>query len=84
MRSYESATEAKAVKKIEMFNQGGEIDLFKSLNFNAVFYGEVLVGSHKPNLMYMTTFADMESHDEHWKAFTTHPDWLKLKECKSI
>ena len=80
LRSYESATEAKAVKKIEMFNQGGEIDLFKSLNFNAVFYGEVLVGSHKPNLMYMTTFENMESHDAHWKSFTTHPAWLKLKE----
>lgn len=80
LRSYESATEAKAVKKIEMFNQGGEIDLFKSLNFNAAFYGEVLVGSHKPNLMYMTTFENMESHDTHWKSFTTHPAWMKLKE----
>ena len=29
LRSYESATEAKAVKKIEMFNTGGEIDLFR-------------------------------------------------------
>ncbi len=28
LRSYESATDAKAVKKIEMFNQGGEIDIF--------------------------------------------------------
>ncbi len=80
LRSYESATEAKGVKKIDMFNLGGEIDLFKRLNFNAVFYGEVLVGSHKPNLMYMTTFENMVSHDEHWKSFTSHPDWLKLKE----
>jgi hypothetical protein len=80
LRSYESATEAKAVKKIEMFNLGGEIDLFKSLNFNAAFYGEVLVGSHKPNLMYMTTFENMVSHDAHWKSFTTHPAWMKLKE----
>ena len=28
LRSYESATEAKAAKKIQMFNQGGEIALF--------------------------------------------------------
>jgi hypothetical protein len=33
LRSYESATEAKAVKKIEMFNQGGEIALFERLKF---------------------------------------------------
>jgi hypothetical protein len=78
LRSYESATEAKAVKKIEMFNQGGEIKLFESLGFNALFFGQVLVGSHKPNLMYMITFSDMASHDAHWKAFRDHPDWKKL------
>jgi hypothetical protein len=79
MRSYESATEAKAVKKREMFNQGGEIALFETLKFNAAFYAEVLVGSHMPNLMYMTTFENMASHDAHWKAFGEHPDWIKLK-----
>jgi hypothetical protein len=79
LRSYESATEAKAAKKIEMFNQGGEIALFEKLKFNAVFYGEVLTGSSKPNLMYMITFSDMKSHDEHWKAFVEHPTWIKLK-----
>ncbi|TAL65383.1 MAG: NIPSNAP family containing protein [Bacteroidetes bacterium] len=78
LRSYESATEAKAVKKREMFNQGGEIALFKSLNFDAVFYAEVLVGSHMPNLMYMITFPDMKSHDEKWKSFGTSDGWKKL------
>ncbi len=78
LRSYESATEAKAVKKIEMFNEGGEIALFESLQFNAVFYGEVLVGSHMPNLMYMITFPDMKSHDEHWAAFRDSDGWKRL------
>jgi hypothetical protein len=78
LRSYESATQAKAAKKIEMFNQGGEIALFKKLKFNAVFYGEVLAGSQMPNLMYMTTFSDMKSHDEHWKEFGSSPEWKKL------
>jgi hypothetical protein len=78
LRSYESATDAKAVKKIEMFNQGGEINIFKKLNFNPVFWGEVLVGSHMPNLMYMTTFADMKTHDEQWKAFGATDEWKKL------
>jgi len=78
LRSYESATDAKAVKKIEMFNQGGEIDIFKKLEFNPVFWGEVLLGSHMPNLMYMTTFTDMKSHDEHWKAFGATDEWKKL------
>ena len=78
LRSYESATEAKAIKKIEMFNKGGEIKLFKSLSFNPVFFAEVLIGSHMPNLMYMTTFSDMKSHDDHWKAFGATDEWKKL------
>jgi hypothetical protein len=78
LRSYESATEAKAIKKIEMFNKGGEIKLFNQLGFNALFFGEVLVGSHKPNLMYMTTFSDKASNEAHWKDFVAHPEWKRL------
>ena len=78
LRSYESSTEDLAVRKIHMFNEGKEIDIFTKLNFNAVFYGEVLAGSSKPNLMYMTTFTDMKSHDEHWKAFGASAEWKAL------
>jgi len=79
LRSYESATEAKALKKIQMFNEGGEIGIFEKIGANAVFYGQVLLGSQRPRLMYMTTYADMKSHDEHWDAFRNHPDWTTLK-----
>jgi hypothetical protein len=78
LRSYESATEAKAVKKIQMFNEGGEIGIFETVGSNAVFYGQVLLGSLKPRLMYMTTYADMKSHDDHWKAFRDSDGWKKL------
>jgi len=79
LRSYESSTENLFRKKAHMFNQGGEIALFKSLEFNAVFYAEVISGSTMPNLMYMTTFADMPAHDAHWDSFTKSPEWLRLK-----
>ncbi len=79
LRSYESPTENLFRKKVHMFNQGGEIALFKSLQFNAVFYAEVISGSTMPNLMYLTTFSDMESHDAHWSAFGKSPEWVKLK-----
>jgi hypothetical protein len=79
LRSYESYTEHILANKIEMFNEGGEVDLFGKLAFNAVFYGEVIAGSRMPNLMYMTSFANMESRDQHWAAFGEDPDWLKLK-----
>jgi len=77
-RSYESATEAKAAKKREMFNEGGEMAIFESIGANAVFYSEVILGSQMPRLLYMTTYADMKSHDECWVAFRNHPDWKKL------
>jgi len=78
LRSYESATEAKALKKIHMFNEGGETKIFEAIGSNAVFYGQVLLGSQKPRLMYLTTYADMKTHDEKWNAFRNHPDWKKL------
>lgn len=79
LRSYESATEYKAGKKIDMFNNE-EIALFEKLGFNAVFYGQVLAGSHMPNLMYMTTFQDMKTHDEKWEEFRNDPDWIRMRD----
>ena len=78
LRSYESATEAKGVKKIEMFNQGGEIALFEKLGFNAAFYGEVIIGSRQPNLMYMTTFETRESREAHWTKFRESAEWKTM------
>jgi len=78
LRSYESATEKIFQNKVKMFNEGGEIDFFKRLGFNAVFYSEVVAGSKMPNLMYMTTFENMQSRDAHWKSFVDDPFWKKL------
>lgn len=78
LRSYESASEKLFRNKVHMFNEGGEIDIFTKLNFNAVFYSEVIAGSHMPNLMYMTTFENMKDRDAHWAAFGSDPDWKQL------
>ena len=77
-RSYESATEAKAAKKIHMFNEGGEIGIFEAIGANPVFYSKVISGSLMPRLIYMTTYANMKSHDECWTAFRNHPDWKRI------
>ena len=79
LRSYEGPTERLYRQKVKMFNEGGEIALFKRLNFNAVFYSEVVAGSHQPNLMYMTSFNNWADREEHWKAFGSSPEWTKLK-----
>ena len=78
LRSYESATQNLHVNKVQMFNQGGEVTLFKRLGFNAVFYASVVVGSKMPNLMYMTSFDNMQSRTDHWKTFVDDPEWKKL------
>jgi hypothetical protein len=78
LRSYEGPTEKLYRTKVKMFNTGDEIGLFERLGFNAIFYAEVLAGSHMPNLMYITTFDDKQSRDEHWKAFGQDPQWKKL------
>ncbi len=79
LRSYEGPNERLYRKKVEMFNEGGEIALFKRLNFNAVFYAEVIAGSRQPNLMYMTSFNNRADRDAHWKTFGDDPEWNKLK-----
>lgn len=80
LRSYEGPTERLYRQKVKMFNEGGEIELFKRLNFNAVFYGEVVAGSKMPNLMYMTSFNNMADRDAHWKTFRDDAQWLSIKD----
>ena len=78
LRSYESPTENYNLNKVKMFNDGDEIGLFKRLGFNAVFYSEVIAGSHMPNLMYMITFNNMAEHDKLWKNFGDDAYWKTL------
>ena len=78
LRSYEGATEKIFQNKVKMFNEGGEISLFKRLNFNAVFYASVVAGCRMPNLMYMTSFENMADRDDHWKKFGGDPEWKKI------
>jgi hypothetical protein len=78
LRSYEGPTEKYFENKVQMFNAGGEIPLFDRLGFHAVFYASVLSGSHMPNLMYMTSFEDMPSREQHWKDFGADSVWKKL------
>jgi hypothetical protein len=78
LRSYESQTERLHAQKVKMFNSG-EMDIFTKLDFNPVFYGQVISGANMPNLMYMTTFTNIESREAHWKAFGTDADWDRMK-----
>ena len=82
LRSYEAASEQKYWKKVEMFNEGGEIDIFSRLNFNPVFYAEVISGPTMPNLMYMTSFESKADRDAHWQSFKDDAQWKELSAKK--
>jgi len=77
-RSYESASENLHLRKVHMFNEGGEIRIFERLHFNALFYSRVIVGSRMPNLIYMTRFADKADRDAHWSQFGKDPEWKRI------
>jgi len=79
LRCYESPTESAGQKKIEMFNDAGEIDIFKKVGARPVFFGETIIGERRPNLTYMLCFDNMEGHDARWKAFGSDPDWQRIK-----
>jgi hypothetical protein len=80
LRIYESHNEIKSRKKIQMFNQGGEIEIFRKTGFKPVFFAETIVGPKRPNLHYMLSFGDMTERDKTWAVFRNHPDWLALKD----
>ena len=79
LRSYQSPNEERYRSKLKMFNEGGEVALFDTLGFNAVFYGDVVDGPETPNLMYMTTFPDRATRDSLWNDFGSAPAWAALK-----
>jgi hypothetical protein len=78
LRIYESHDDLKARLKVAMFNDG-EIDIMRDVKMAPVFYGETLIGQDVPNLIYMLSASDMESHEAHWKAFIGHPEWDRIK-----
>lgn len=79
LRTYESHSIKAAKKKIEMFNEGGEIAIFKKTGLRPVFFGESIIGLQLPNLNYMLAFDDMEARDKQWKVFSNDPQWKELR-----
>ena len=77
LRSYESATEKLSLNKINMFNDE-EMEIFFRIGSQPVFFAEVLAGSRMPNMMYLTSYSDKASRDDHWKTFGSDPAWKRM------
>jgi len=78
LRTYESPSVKTGLKKIEMFNDAGEIKLFREVGLNPVFFGQTLVGAKLPNLTYMLAFKSMDDQKAAWGKFVSHPEWKRL------
>ncbi len=79
LRTYASHSEAAGLKKIEMFEKGGEIGIFRRVGLNPVFFARNLVGPALPSLSYMLVFADMAARERAWATFREDPEWVKLR-----
>jgi hypothetical protein len=79
LRIYESPSVKTGQKKIEMFNDAGEITIFRRVGLNPVFFGEAIIGAKLPNLTYMLGFESEEQLKAGWKKFGADPDWQRLR-----
>lgn len=77
LRTYEGYSEDAVRRKIRMFNDE-EIDLFKEVGFNSVYFGDMIAGPHRPSLSYMIQFIDLEERNAQWKTFFDHPEWKRM------
>lgn len=79
LRIYESHNSERAARKVEMFNEGGEIAIFRRVGMNPVFFGQSAAGTQLPNLTYMLGFDSPGALAQAWAAFLKDPEWLRLK-----
>ncbi len=79
LRIYESPSVKTGQKKIEMFNDAGEIEIFRRVGLSPVFFGETLIGGKMPNLTYMLAFESEDAMKAAWKKFGADPDWQRLR-----
>ncbi|MFO1502156.1 MAG: NIPSNAP family protein [Verrucomicrobiota bacterium] len=77
LRTYESYSETKAQKKVDMFNDG-EIQLMREVGLNPIFFGQALIGANLPHLTYMLSAETREAHKQHFDTFGKHPKWKEM------
>ena len=79
LRTYEAANAERNRMTVRMFNEGGEIRIFREAGMTPVFFGHAFAGTKLPNLTYMLGFESDEALKAAWDKFGKHPDWLKLR-----
>jgi hypothetical protein len=80
LRTYEGPSEPAFVKKVEMFEAGGELALFARLGMHTVFFARDVIGGGLPSLTYMLVFADVAAREKAWAAFRDDAEWVRLRD----
>jgi hypothetical protein len=78
LRTYESPTEAAHLKKVRMFEELGEIEIFKRVGLTPVFFSRTLAGPRMPSLVYLLVYDDMAAREKNWRAFGGDPKWREI------
>jgi len=78
LRTYESENALTLERKVHMFDNG-EIDIFRKLGFQCVFFGYALASPRMPHLTYMVAFNSLADREQSWDRFRKDPDWEKLR-----
>ncbi len=79
LRVYEQETVRDTQEKMRMFNEE-EIQIFRDCGIHPVFFGETIVGSHMPSLIYMSHYADMDARGKAWSTFGKSDGWNRIKQ----
>ena len=80
VRVYEAPSLTASKRKIQMFNEGGEIAIFKKTGLQPILFGETISGDRMPNLVYILAFDDFSDMSRSWDVFRVDPDWVQLRD----
>ncbi len=73
LRTYESPSEHAHRAKVRMFEEMGEIDIFRKCGLTPVFFSRTLAGPRMPSLVYMLVHDNLGTRDKSWSAFRDNP-----------
>jgi hypothetical protein len=78
LRRYESHGELAQRKKMSMFTEMGEMEIFRKTGLTPVFFARTLIGQRQPNFVYMLVHDNLAAREKNWDNFRTSPEWKKL------
>ncbi len=78
-RCYFSPSPDRNRAKRFMFDERGEMALFKRCGMLPVFFGETLYGTNQPNISYMLSFENDDARRAGWKKFIQSEEWAQMK-----